>query len=76
MVFEAGDPVMWSKPADMHFDQKKPLPKLGGLFDGECQVAMCDGSVKHLKKNPDEQQLKYMIMPADGNVIDFDKLDY
>jgi hypothetical protein len=76
MVFEAGDPVMWSKPADMHFDQKKPLPKLGGLFDGECQVAMCDGSVKHLKKNPDEQQLKYMIMPADGNVIDFDKLEY
>jgi hypothetical protein len=75
MVFEAGDPVIWSKPVDMHFDQKKPLPKLGGLFDGECLVTMCDGSVKHLKKKPDEQQLKYMIMPSDGNVIDFDKLN-
>ena len=75
MVFEAGETVSWSKPADMHFDQKKPLPKLGGLFDGESLVAMCDGSVKHLKKKPDEQQLKYMIMPADGNVIDFSKLE-
>jgi hypothetical protein len=37
---------------------------------------MCDGSVKHLKKKADEQQLKYLIMPADGNVIDFDKLEY
>jgi hypothetical protein len=76
MVFEAGDPVIWSKPADLHFDQKKPLPKLGGMFDGEILVAMCDGSVKHLKKKADEEQLKYLIMPADGNVIDFSKLDY
>jgi hypothetical protein len=75
MVFEAGDPVTWSKPADMAFDQKKPLPKLGGLFDGECLVAMCDGSVKHLRKKPDEEQMKYLIMPADGNVIDFSKLE-
>jgi hypothetical protein len=76
MVFEAGDPVIWSKPADLHFDQKKPLPKLGGMFDGEILVAMCDGSVKHLKKKADEQQLKYLIMPSDGNVIDFAKLEY
>ena len=76
MVFEAGEPVLWSKPADMPFDQKKPLPKLGGLFDGECLVAMCDGRVIHLKKKPDEQQLKYLIMPNDGNVVDFEKLEY
>jgi hypothetical protein len=76
MVFEAGEPVIWSKPADLPFDQNKPLPKLGGMFDGECHVAMCDGSVKHLKKKPDEQQLKYLIMPADGNIIDFKKLEY
>jgi hypothetical protein len=74
MVFEAGDPVTWSKPADLPFNVKWPLPKLGGLFDGECQVAMCDGSVAHLKKNPDEESMKYLIMPADGNVVDWDKL--
>jgi hypothetical protein len=74
-VFEAGDPVIWTKPADLPFDEKKPLPKLGGMFDGEFHVAMCDGSVRLLKKNPDEQQLKYLIMPADGNIIDFKKLE-
>jgi len=75
LVFEAGEPVIWSKPADLAFDAKKPLPKLGGLFDGECHVAMCDGSVKMLKKNPDEKELKNLIMPADGNPIDFKKLE-
>lgn len=76
LIFEAGEPVLWSKPADMPFDEKKALPKLGGMFDGECLVGMCDGSIRHLQKKPDEQQLKYLIMPADGMVIDFDKLDY
>ncbi|HEV3436679.1 MAG TPA: DUF1559 domain-containing protein [Gemmata sp.] len=75
MVFEAGEPVIWSKPADMPFDLKKPLPKLGGLFDGESHVGMCDGSVRRLKKNPDEDELKKLIMPADGSIIDFKKLD-
>lgn len=75
MVFEAGEAVIWSKPADMPFDEKKALPKLGGLFNGESNVLMCDGSVKRLKKNPDEKELKNLIMPADGNVIDFSKLE-
>jgi hypothetical protein len=74
MVFEAGEPVVWSKPADMPFDEKKALPKLGGLFDGECNVALCDGSVIRMKKDADEKELKKFIMPADGNVIDIDKL--
>jgi hypothetical protein len=75
MVFEAGEPVIWSKPADIPFDEKKALPKLGGLFDGESHAAMCDGSVKTLKKNPDEKELKKLIMPADGEIIDFTKLE-
>jgi hypothetical protein len=76
MVFEAGEAVNWSKPADLPFDAKKPLPKLGGMFDGEMLVGMGDGSVRHIKKNPDDQQLRYLIIPDDGMVIDFDKLDY
>jgi hypothetical protein len=75
MVFEAGEAVIWTKPVDMSFDEKKPLPKLGGLFDGECNVVMCDGSMKRLKKDADEKELRNMIMPADGNPIDFAKLE-
>ena len=35
MIFEAGEPVIWTKPADLAFDEEKALPKLGGLFDGD-----------------------------------------
>jgi hypothetical protein len=76
LVYEAGDPVIWSKPADLLFDEKKPVPKLGGIFDGECLVGMGDGSVRHLRKDRDEQQMKYLIMPADGNVINIAVLEY
>lgn len=74
LVFEAGEPVIWSKPADLAFDEKNALPKLGGLFDGDFNVTLCDGSVQRMKKDADEKELKKFIMPADGEVIDFNKL--
>jgi hypothetical protein len=74
MVFEAGNPVTWTKPDDILFDAKNQLPRLGGPFDGECHVVMCDGAVRRLKKDPDEKELKKLIQPADGEVIDLDKL--
>jgi hypothetical protein len=74
LVFEAGEPVVWTKPADMPFDEKKALPKIGGMFDGVCQAVRGDGSVIRMKKDPDEAELKKFIMPADGNPIDLDKL--
>jgi hypothetical protein len=69
LVFEAGEPVIWTKPADLSFDDKKPLPKLGGMFGGECNVVLCDGSVQRLKKGADERQLKLLIMPDDGQPL-------
>jgi hypothetical protein len=75
MIFEAGEPVVWTKPADLPFDEKKALPKLGGLFDGDFHVCRADGSTTMIKKNADEKELKKFIMPADGNVIDFKKLE-
>jgi hypothetical protein len=74
LVVEAGESAIWTKPADLPFDQKKALPRLGGLFDGEFHVARGDGSVVLVKKDFDVQQMKYFIMPADGNPVDFDKL--
>jgi hypothetical protein len=75
MIFEGGEPVVWTKPADLTYDEKKPLPKLGGLFDGEFYVAMGDGSVRRIKKDPDEKELRKLIMPADGEPVDFKKLE-
>ena len=75
LVFEAAAPVSWTKPADMPFNEKKPLPKLGGLFDGMSHVLMADGIVRRVRKNADELELKRLIMPADGHSIDFSKLE-
>jgi len=69
LVFEAGEAVIWTKPADLTFDAKKPLPKLGGLFDGVFHVGMADASIRRCRKDADVDELRKLIMPADGNVI-------
>jgi len=74
-VFEAGEPVIWTKPADMPFDKDKPLPKLGGMFDGEFNALFCDGHVQRIKKNPDEEIMKSIIMWRNTKVFDTSKLD-
>jgi hypothetical protein len=74
LVFEAGDPVIWTKPVDLPFDKDKPLPKLGGMFDGICHVGLADGSVFKMRRYPDEKELKNLIIPDDGYFIDFEKL--
>jgi hypothetical protein len=74
LVVEAGDPVVWTQPADLPFNKKAPLPKLGGLFGGDFYVLFCDGSVYRATKNYDPDEMKKVIMPADGNVVDLKKL--
>jgi hypothetical protein len=73
MVVEAGSPVVWTKPADLSFDVKKALPKLGGILDGEFHAAKCDGSVMLVKKDFEEKEMKAFITPNGGEIIDIDK---
>jgi hypothetical protein len=80
MAVEAGEAVPWTKPEDLPYDAQvwndrtKPLPKLGGLFPDGFHVLMCDGSVHFLKRDVDELTLRRLIMAADGEVIDWEKL--
>lgn len=74
LVVEAGDPVIWTKPVDLSFNMKGPLPKLGGLFDGDFNVVLCDGSAFLFKKDYDLEEMRNFITPDDGNVVDFKKL--
>jgi prepilin-type processing-associated H-X9-DG protein len=71
LVAESAKPVIWTKPGDLPFDGKQ-LPALGGMFDGKCHVAMCDGSVHRLRKIVDEKVLACLIDPNDGNPIYID----
>jgi hypothetical protein len=74
IAIEAGDPVIWTKPADIAYDEKKPLPKLGGMFDGNFHIGLADGSVMWVRKGFDEKTLRGAITPAGGEVLDMKKL--
>jgi prepilin-type processing-associated H-X9-DG protein len=70
MVVEGGDPVIWTKPDDIPYDAKKPLPKLGGVFDDGFNALFCDGSVRFLKKTLKEDVLRALITANGGEAID------
>jgi hypothetical protein len=74
LIVEAGEAVPWTKPDDIAFDEKKPVPPLGGDFGYGFHAAMADGSVLFIRKNIDDKLLKLLIMPADGIPIDWDKV--
>ncbi len=68
MVVEAGDAVPWTRPEDMLYDSKKPLPKLGALFNGSFNALFMDGSVRFISKDIDEKILRALITPSGGEV--------
>jgi hypothetical protein len=72
LVVEAGEAVPWTKPDELVYDAKKPLPKLGGLFPEGIHVAMMDGSVKFLSRKAPEIVLRAAITPHGGEVIDWE----
>jgi hypothetical protein len=67
-VVEAGPPVAWSKPADLPYDPKKPLPKLDGPFANVFHVTTLDGAAFALRRNIDPNVLRNLIGMDDGNV--------
>jgi hypothetical protein len=58
---ESGEAVQWSKPEDLAYDPKKPLPKLGGRFKEGFLVGMADGHVRMIPYGTDEKVLRAMI---------------
>ena len=71
---EAGEAVPWTKPADIPYDAKKPLPKLGGLFDTGFHIALMDGSVQWVNRRFDEGIMRLAITRNDGQPVDLEKL--
>ncbi len=73
-IIESAQAVPWTKPADLPYDSKKPLPKLGGLFDNGINAAFADGSAHWLKKDFDAKLMRVAITRNNGDLNDFDKL--
>lgn len=72
MVVEGGDSVPWTRPDDMLYDAKKPLPKLGAFFNGDFQAVMMDGSIRFIRRDINEKVLRALITVAGGEVVDGD----
>jgi Protein of unknown function (DUF1559)/Domain of unknown function (DUF4190) len=69
LVVEAGEAVPWSKPADLSCDPTQPLPKLGGLFNGDFNVLYADGAVKFVRKGADEKAIRAGITESGGEML-------
>jgi prepilin-type processing-associated H-X9-DG protein len=72
MIVEAATPVPWTKPDDIPFDPSGPVPPLGKHYNGGCNAAFADGSVRFLHGNLSPTVLKALITRDGGeNVPDF-----
>jgi hypothetical protein len=56
------------------YDPQKDLPKLGGLFPDGFHVALCDGSVRWVRRGFDPRLFRLAITRNDGQEIDIEKL--
>ncbi len=72
LVVEAGESVPWTKPDDIVYDAKKPLPRLGGLFKEVIHVTVADGSVRKIGRKVKEATLRALITPAGGEPFKWD----
>jgi hypothetical protein len=75
LAVEAAEAVPWTKPDELEYDRSKPLPRLGRQNAGYLlgtqnaryfQVVLFDASVRRVRKDVDEQTLRWAIEPADG----------
>ena len=72
-IVEAHDAVPWTKPADLVYDGKKPLPKLGGIFPDGFHAVFLDGSVRFFNRSTPETTIRAMITPAGGELLPGEK---
>jgi hypothetical protein len=70
MFAEAARAVPWSKPEDLAYDPKKPLPKVGGLWKDGFFAAFFDGSVRFKSNKMKETTLRAYITRDGGEIID------
>lgn len=61
LVVEGGEPVPWTKPADVPFHPDRPLPPLSTLFHDGFRAAFADGSVRFIPGTADEATLRATV---------------
>jgi hypothetical protein len=72
LVVEVGEPVPWTKPADLLYDPDGALPALRCLFNDGFRAGMGDGSMRFVKKTTSEATLRAAITRNGGELLDPD----
>jgi hypothetical protein len=73
LLVEAAEQVPWTKPDDLPFDPKGPLPKFRAIFPEGFHIVTADGVV-HLVREVEPETLRALIMRNDGQSIDWNKV--
>jgi hypothetical protein len=88
LVVEASEPVLWTKPTDLVFDPKGPLPPLGGLFAKPVHLLcrevdrkpgfaalFADGSTRFIPDRAEEKTVRALITRNGGEEVQLSALD-
>jgi aminoglycoside phosphotransferase (APT) family kinase protein len=69
LVVEAAAMVEWTKPADVVYDPKGPLPALGRLIPEQFSVALVDGSAGEIRRDAAATTLRALISRNGGESL-------
>lgn len=72
LAVEAQREIPWTKPEDIPFDPRGPLPQIGGFTPDGFNALFGDGSVRYIKKSVKPEVLKALITRSGGEVINSD----
>jgi Protein of unknown function (DUF1559) len=69
LIVEAGDAAPWTKPDELPYDPKGPLPALGGYFSEGFVAALADGSVRTVSTKTPEDVIRAAITRSGGETV-------
>lgn len=69
LIVEAAELVPWTKPADLPFNPKRPLPALGWYPWQGFHAAMADGSARSIRRQLSETTLRAAITRNGGETL-------
>jgi serine/threonine protein kinase len=75
MIAEGAKAVPWTKPEDLEVSPDRPLPALGGLFEGGYNVAMADCRVIFVRDTVTEKTLRAVLSARGGEPVPKDWSD-
>jgi hypothetical protein len=72
LVVEAGDPVPWTKPEESEYAPDRPV-RVKGLFKDGFRACLADGSVRFIRADVPEEDLRAAITRNGGEKTGLDR---